>query len=259
MDKFNEYLNPNWEINRPRILLFADILGFKQMIKEGPHHYFSKEFKKFIIRLKSLLLPLQAGNHLRLSVFSDTILIGADSCTIKNFNLIVKASSILMFVCHEFNWPINGCIACGNLTFDIPFLTSEEIEKYKHKKIVPFNVPILLGNAVVDAYEITANLFCYGIVLHKNMEPLLIAANNHSDLRLHQPFLSNVIPLKDGSKDRSYFYLNWIDVKTQVNHGNVSVIDLENWLSKMGKGKSGRPLDYIHNTHTIINAVNNIK
>lgn len=255
MVKIKEYLKPNWESNRERIILFADILGFKRMLLDNKHIDFLKKFRAFIDRLKSLMLPLQAGNHLRISIFSDTIIIGADSCTLKNFNLIVKASAILMYVCHEFKWPINGCIACGNLTFDIPIQSQEEVEEYKHKRIVPFNVPILLGDAVIYSYSINMEMFCYGIVLHENMIPLLEAANKSIDDKLHQPFYKSLIPLKDGTQ-QTLHYLYWIKVPTHVNNGKITFQNIEDWLKELEINQCKRVMEYINNTRNILININ---
>ena len=228
MKYIKRYMKVDWNANRNRIILFADIMGFTKMVQNNKHSDFLKQFRKFLDRLKSLMMPLQAGNHLRITVFSDTIVIGADSCTIKNLNLIVKASAILMYVCHEFKWPINGCIACGNLTFEIPIMTQQQIEEYRKKKIIPFNVPILIGDAVINSYAINSKMFCYGIVLHENAIPLLTASVQEGII---QPFYMVQVPFKDDSSE-SLYYLSWIEVPTQINNEKITYQDLIDRLEK---------------------------
>lgn len=248
MEEIKKYLKSNWSANRNRIVLFADIMGFTKMVQANKHSDFLKQFRAFIDQLQSLIMPLQAGNHLRITVFSDTIVIGTDSSTIKNLNLIVKAAAILMHVCHEFKWAINGCIACGNLTFDIPIMTQQQIEKYRKKRIIPFNIPILLGDAVINSYIINTKMFCYGIVLHENTVPLLNASVHDG---LIQPFYKVQVPFKENQSE-SLYYLNWIEVPTQTNNGKITLQDLIDRLEKMEIGQSERVKVYIHNTRNIL-------
>lgn len=236
-----------WEENRPRILLFADIMGFKALIGKTEHSELVKQFRDFTNQLIKLIEPLKTGKHLRLTIFSDSIVIGADSCTIKNFNLIVKAAALLMCTCYRFSLPINGCISCGNLAFDVPENAENEVD-----------VPIILGDSVVKAHLLNEDLFCYGIILHPSAEELLENSLTHKEKKFHHPFFHLPIPLKSGGFARLN-YLLWPAVHISINNEKIKIEDEEKWLVEIEKNDLPRVRAYVHNTREILSQIQNLK
>lgn len=251
-EAYKDFLDVDWKTNRTRILLFADIMGFKNKVFSKTHSQLVAEFKKFIEELTKLMEPLETGRHLRLTMFSDSIIMGTDSCTIRNFNIIVKAAAILLNLCHKYSLPINGCISCGNLTFEEQIQTSEQEAEIKGKRKVQPYMPLFVGDSVVNAYLLNADLFCYGIVLHPTAEQLFIASQNHSDSKYHHPFYYLPVTLKSGGSAHLY-YLSWADVPTPIK--GISNKDILTWLKNIESGSPVRARAYINNTLNLIESI----
>lgn len=245
---YKDYLETDWNANRNRILLFADIMGFKELVKTKQHSDLVLKFRKFINELTMLMEPLETGKHLRLTMFSDSIIIGTDSCTIKNFNIIVKAAALLMNLCYEHSLPINGCISCGSLTFDEQSQSAERISETKGKRKIQPYMPLFIGDSVVNAHILNEDLFCYGIVLHPSAESLFKESTRHLNKKFHHPFRYIPIPMKSGGHANLY-YLLWTDVSTPLTLKGVSLMHYIEWLKDLEQSKAtSRPRTYIYHT-----------
>ena len=221
------------------------------MVNNIAHSQLVGNFRKFINELTKLMEPLETGRHLRLTMFSDSIIMGTDSCTIKNFNIITKAAALLMNLCHSYELPINGCIACGSLTFDEQIQTPEMEAEIKGKRKVKPYMPLFVGESVVNAHLLNEDLFCYGIVLHPSAENLFKESTKHRDNRFHHPFHFIPVPLKSGGHAHLY-YLSWTNVPTPKNK-YVSKENVKTWLEKIEISLPSRPRTYVYNTLEIIN------
>lgn len=102
MGKKIKHLKVDWNAVHDRIILYADIMGFKAKLNNTVHNDVTKELRQFIKALSNHISPYQTGGHIRMTLFSDLIVIAADRCTIPNFRLIVKAAAALMQECHTF-------------------------------------------------------------------------------------------------------------------------------------------------------------
>lgn len=246
-EEYKEFLETDWDSQRIRILLFADIMGFKAKVHKNNHAELVKEFRRFINELTNLMEPLETGRHLRLTMFSDSIIMGMDSCTVKNFNIITKAAALLMSLCYEYEYPINGCIACGSLTFDEQIQTPEMEAMIKGKRKVKPYMPLFVGNSVVDAHLLNEDLFCYGIVLHPSAEKLFKYSNNHKEDKYHHPYYYVPVPLKSGGHAHLN-YLSWTEVPTPktTTKDNVKI-----WLKKLEENLLPRQRTYVYNTLNI--------
>lgn len=250
-NEYKDFLDTDWTANRARILLFADVMGFKAMVNSKQHVELVNTFRKFINELTKLVEPLETGRHLRLTMFSDSIIMGTDSCSIKNFNIIIKAAALLMNLCHKYKFPINGCIACGNLTFDEQIQTPEMEAEIKGKRKVKPYMPLFIGESVVNAHILNEDLFCYGIVLHPTAEDLFRQSLKHREEKYHHPFHYIPVPLKSGGFAHLY-YLSWISVPTPLKDKDLSNDDIKHWLEAMEAVSTSRPRTYIYNTLQII-------
>ena len=249
-ESFKVFMDTDWNTNRPRILLFADIMGFKEIVSTNSQLELVSKFRKFINELTKLMEPLEIGKHLRLTMFSDSIIMGTDSCTIQNFNIIIKAAALLINLCYKYQLPINGCISCGNLTFDEQIQTAEQASENKRKRKIQPYMPLFIGDSVVNAHSLNAELFCYGIVLHPSAEKLLAASNKHSNIKYHHPFYYLPIPMKSGGFAHLY-YLSWTKVPTQAQSSTIA--NYVTWLNNLETEKSYRPRAYIYHTKQIFN------
>lgn len=205
--------------------------------------------------------PFQTGGHLRMTLFSDLVVIAADRANIACYKLLVKAASQLMQECSTFGYFINGCIALGKLAFDEGTQTVINAKSSSSKANSatsgkPSNyMPLFVGQSVVDAYLLTEELFCYGIVLHPSVESL---HNKYMKINTEDPAWIRInVPLKKGGYAPLY-YLDWTKVKLAQKSPDENQVIEE--LNKMLTNTSSvRARAYILNTITIYNQIVSLK
>lgn len=192
--------------------------------------------------------PLETGEHIRMTMFSDTIIIGADKSTVRNFNIIVKAAALIMHLCHEYGYAINGCISCGNLTYDMQVRKGGKSNKP--------SMPLFVGQSVVDAYLLNEELFCYGMVLHPSAEKLLGKSKADRNVKYHHPFYFLPVPMKRGGYAQLN-YLSWFEVPTAKNPGanEITNENIMEWLKNMESSVGVRPRTYIYNTKQLMTSI----
>ena len=109
-----------WNENSDHIVLFMDIMGFKDRVMRMGHKELLEkmiEFKEKNDRLKPLLKD-KNGELLRMVQFSDSIIIASLDDSKSALNKIVKAGVVLMQNALETGFALKGAIAKGPLTFD---------------------------------------------------------------------------------------------------------------------------------------------
>ncbi len=235
----------DWNSNHERIILYADIMGFKQLLRELTHEEIVNKLRLFVDNIRKRMSPYQTAGHLRMTLFSDLVVMAVDSCSTKNFLLIVKAAAELMRECHIHGFPVNGCISCGNLIFD------DSIEGNKDAKPkIPY-MPLFAGQSVVDAYLLNEDLFCYGIVLHPNSEKILTKTLDEiaETTEEQPPFKILNVPLKNGGYAPLY-YFNWNKVKLAKN--DIAIDDIVNRTMEISKDIVPRTRAYAYNTLSLI-------
>lgn len=248
----------DWDSDNSRIILYADIMGFKAKLANTRHKDVVKELREFVITVSKHLSPYQTGGHLRMTLFSDLIVIASDSDSLKNFKLIVNAAAALLHECHTFKYPINGCIARGHLAFDEaetmtdPKGNGEMTVKIGRKGQY---MPLFVGQSVVDSYLLNEDMFFYGIVLHPSSEGLL---KDYTDKLKNEklPFYRLPVPMKSGGNANLY-YLDWSQIKLANNI--VGQKDIREYLEDLENQVGIRPHVYIHNTLKIIETIESKK
>lgn len=262
-----KHLPVDWTSNHDRIILYADIMGFKERLKSTEHSVLVEGLREFIGGLCKSLSPYQTKGHLRMTLFSDLFVIAADRCSPKNFMLIIKTAAALMQECHLKGYPINGCIASGPLTFDAPeILTSSCSYQNKTDAGVLCNLkkrndntiysnqymPLFVGRSVVDAYLLNEELFCYGIVLDRSIEKYYLdnldSFKDIDSIPLHMI----PVPLKSGGFARMY-YLEWTRIKLAEN--KVDLNGVIRSLLDMEPDSGVRARAYINNTLDIYSEI----
>lgn len=264
----SKHLKTDWEGFHDRIILYADIMGFKATLKSTSHEVIVKKLRNFIRNLSLHLSPYQTGEHLRMTLFSDLVVIAADRCTIPNFMLIISAAAALMRECYLYDFPLNGCITCGPLTFDGPDACMDVVANYslpgsqtdgqssqnsaiKSSQRSKAYMPLFVGQAVVDAYLLNEDLFCYGLVLHPKVEDLYKKASNVNPL----PFCKLPVPLKSGGF-ANLFYLDWNKVKLAKN--TISLTDVIAKTTEIEASLVPRSRVYARNTNQLLQELNKI-
>lgn len=134
-----------WNENSDHIVLFMDIMGFKDRVMRMGHKELLEkmiEFKEKNDRLKPLLQD-KNGELLRMVQFSDSIIIASLDDSKSALNKIVKAGVVLMQNALETGFALKGAIAKGPLTFDS-------------------GSGIYFGRSIIDAYLLEEELKFYG-------------------------------------------------------------------------------------------------
>lgn len=237
----------DWNSNHKRIILYADIMGFKQFLKAHPHSEVVDKLRQFVKNIRKNLSPFRTAGHLRMTLFSDLVVMAVDSCTPKNFLLIVKAAAELMRECHIHGFPVNGCISCGDLVFD-------DSNENENESKLPY-MPLFAGQSVVDAYLLNEDLFCYGIVLHPNSEYIFKETCKAIEEKNEEqpPFTLLNIPLKKGGFAPMQ-YFNWCKVKLAKNDVDINAV--KNATEVFIQDIVPRTRAYALNTLNLINKMN---
>ena len=229
-----------WNENGDHIVLFMDIMGFKDRVTRMEHKELLEkmiEFKEKNDRLKPLLKD-KKGELLRIVQFSDSIIIASLDDSKSALNKIVKAGVVLMQNALETGFALKGAIAKGPLTFD-----SES--------------GIYFGLPLVDAYLLEEELKFYGVVFHHSVEELIQQYKDNPPMKgqreLKIPVSEYQIHLKSG---RSTHYCILYHKLTKVlSEGDYSST-LEKHLKSFSRTVSGSPKIYVDNTFDFIKNAN---
>lgn len=217
----------SWLEDRERLILYADIMGFKERVLTTNHFDLRKSLLNFMDSFNRKMKPLLTGNYIKYVQFSDSIIIVANGTDSKMFNIITKAAICLMHGAMSHGFPIKGVLAMGQFTFD------EKSELY-------------FGKPLVDAYILHDEVYYYGIVAHHSVEPFI---KKYSYLNL--PYCKDPIPLKKGKT--SHYHLSWQYFKLNLSTCTISP-KAEKWLATIEEKVSGTPRIYVDNTRFVINS-----
>ena len=142
----------NWS-KGDHFVLYMDIMGFKEKINSIPHASLKEILWTFQTKNNKLkpLIKSKESELMRISHFSDSIIVASFDAGKLSLNRIIKAGAILMRNGLESGIALRGVIAKGPLTFD-------------HEKNLYFGKPI------VDAYTLEGQINLYGIIVHHSAE-----------------------------------------------------------------------------------------
>lgn len=221
------------------LVLFLDIMGFKDRIMRTPHEQLDlqlREFKKRHNKLK----PLMDNGSIELLHFSDSIIVVAHKADIFTLNRLVKIATILLQIGLESQFAMKGAIARGKITFD-------SIDQ------------LYFGQALVDAYLMEEELKFYGVAFHHSAEKLVIEAlermyyPDSKKIRIYYPIHECSIPLK--TCKCKHYLIAWHKLNTALSQDDITE-DSKNWLANMNLTVSGAPRVYVDNTIAIIDEIN---
>lgn len=227
----------SWNADVERLVLFADIMGFKERVLNTEHEKLRKNMEAFHDKLEKQSSPLRQNEKLKFAQFSDSILVVANGTDEQMFNLISKAAARLMHVALSEGIAIKGVIAQGKFTYN------ESKELY-------------IGKPLVDAYLLHDEIKFYGIVVHHSAEKTVkqYASENRN------PYTNLPVALEKGQTAHYHLCWNMMDKLLAVNDITE---ECNKWLEKIAETVSGRPRIYIDNTLKILKAdqeeINRIK
>lgn len=215
-----------WEDGTEKLILYADIMGFKERVMATEHEILRKSLLDFKNKFKRKIRRLHVKEEcLRYVQFSDSVIIVVNGVDDKMLKIITKAAICLFHSAMSNGFPLKGVISKGKFTFD------RENELY-------------LGRPLVDAYMLHDEIYYYGIVVHHSLESLV---KEYSSLGL--PYCKGKIPLKKGTT--AHYHLSWQYFDDNLSTGDIST-KADKWLSKIEETVSGTPRIYIDNTRNVI-------
>ena len=207
-------------VTSERLVLFADIMGFKDRVMRTKHTELKKDLLAFKAKWTNRMKPLEKGNHLYYSQYSDSILVVTDKAGEQQANLITKAAIILMQECLKMGFPLKGAIAQGEFTYDA-------------------SNQLFFGRPLVDAYLLQESVKYYGIVLHHTAEKTVMRC---PEAKKHYTKLKAF--MENGRV--SHWNLCW--QKVDLTLDEKKACDWGTWLDKIENQVSGRPRIYVDNT-----------
>lgn len=216
---------PNWADSEERLLLYADIMGFKSRVLSLSHDHLKRQLTSFRNDWQNKMSPLKTKDYLRFVQFSDSILIVVNGIDEKMFNLLTKASVCLMHMALEHGFPIKGVMSQGKFSFD------KDNELY-------------FGRPLVDAALLHDELKYYGVVVHHSAEHTVKLYQSDSN-----PYSNTPIALDGG--ESSHFHLAWNLLNTSYQPENITE-KCNKWLAKIEESVSGRPRIYVDKTRKIL-------
>lgn len=219
---------------KKHFVLYMDIMGFKNIISTTQHKKLQELMMKFIDGLNSGTQPL-VNPYLRMTRFSDSILFVTEDTTEQSFKNLTLLAVRVMHYGLKNKFPIRGCIALGNLTYD-------EINQ------------LIFGKALVDAYLLEEEILHYGVVVHHTAEAAA-RQYNAKNPKNNPLYFETIIAMKQGKFP--HHQLAWHRLNYNLDTGNITNEALK-LLDQIQQTVSCRPRMYIENTRRMITEINHI-
>lgn len=216
---------PKWNDDVPRLILYADFMGFKNRVFSSSHGELKALLEEFNESWHKKLQPLQIGGNLKFVQFSDSILVVVNGTNEKMFNLITKAAISMMHEALKINFGIKGVMAQGIFSFD-------------ESKGLYFGLPL------VDAYLLHEEIKYYGIVVHHSAENTV-----KTNLSNSNPYSKKNIYIEKGKV--AHYHLCWNLVDHMLAPKDITDV-CNSWLDAIEETVSGAPRQYIDRTREVI-------
>lgn len=214
-----------WDVDGERLLLYADVMGFKDRVATRSHQRLKEEILKFRSDWDTRTSCLKLGDYLKFVQFSDSMLLVVQGIDTRMFNLITQAGVCLMQIAMENQFPIKGVLAQGTFTFD------EERQLY-------------FGQPLVDASLLHDQLKFYGIAVHNSAEKTVKA---NADIL--KPYSKTQIDIEKGKV--SHYHLCWNTLNSGYKYENITD-KCNKWLDTIEENVSGEPRMYVDRTRQIL-------
>jgi hypothetical protein len=230
-----------------RYVALLDILGFKDLINKNPHEKVMELFNNFRIYVQMSLAKEKttfdargrmvsdlSNSSINSNIISDSLIFWSNDNEIESFFELVECLHSLIYFCH--NRPfifLRGEITYGNFSY-------EHNGAIRGKNNTLIIHPIMLGKALVDAYEIERQLQIAGCII----DPKAIEAAKNANFKgfneswegliKEQKIIEYSMPLKNGSLKS--WTINW--VSRASNPDKETIYNGFNSFSKTVKDQS---------------------
>ena len=216
---------PKWDQDVPRLVLYADFMGFKNRVFSANHGELRSLLVEFNKSWHNRLKPLQLSGDLKFAQFSDSILVVVNGTDAKMFNLISKAAICMMHEALKIKFGIKGVIAQGTFSFDS-------------------DMGLYFGRPLVDAYLLHEEIKYYGIVVHHSAENTV-----KNNIGTKNPYIKSDIYIERGKV--AHYHLCWNLINERLSPENITPL-CNTWLDGIEETVSGTPRQYIDKTRKII-------
>lgn len=214
-----------WNQDAERLILYADVMGFKSRVLTRTHEDLKREFQEFRKAWDARISPFRQNELLKFVRFSDSMLIIVKGVDKKMFNLLTKAAVALMQVAMEKKFPIKGAVAQGTFGF------------YEDKQLY-------FGQPLCDAAILHDQLKFYGIAVHHSAEKTVRMYSTAEN-----PYSKTPIYIDKGKVCHYHLCWNLLDRKSQSN----DITELcEKWLQTIEESVSGEPRMYVDRTLDVL-------
>lgn len=217
ISKIKSKLSKKQEITTDRFIVFLDIMGFKDRVARTDHDSLLSQLEKLNSEI-SKHINNNKEHGIKLSQFSDSILIYSSNSSTKSLESISKVTCNVMQTAIKAGFPLKGAIAKGKITCD----TIKQL---------------YFGQALIDAYLLEENVKYYGVLAHNSVEADIKKLDSQT------LFHDIEAPLKSGTV--CHYELAW-----HIADRDASKSD----LTKIRETVSGDPRKYIDNTLKVIDS-----
>lgn len=185
-----------WSEEGERLLLYADVMGFKSRVATRSHNVLKREFADFRAVWDKRTEALKLNNYLKFVQFSDSMLLVVQGVDSRMFNLLTQAAACLMQISIEKGFPIKGAIAQGYFTFN------ETKQLY-------------FGQPLVDASLLHDQIKFYGIVVHNSAEKTIKA-----NADIEHPYIKTTVYIERGKV--SHYHLCWNLINSRYKYEDIT-------------------------------------
>lgn len=223
----------SWKITDNRIVLYLDIMGFKELVqKSNPERLYDhlKEAISFASTMQAMgyadldRAGIKDRPRIKSQVFSDSIVFVSEGTSVADVSVITKGAKWISMVLFQYHIMFRGAIAVGNMTYD------DENS-------------IFFGQPLIDAYQLEQQLDQFGIVAHNTYEYLLKRTYKDEECKDSlQDFMP--YPIRTDRGPAKHLLLDWIKFAEDV-HGKKFHEEIYSILSCQ---MSGGPRHYLDNT-----------
>ncbi len=219
-----------------RFVAYIDILGFKEMLGS------QRKKDEVYIKLRSLFdrvarfnVDENRSNDSNVVVynFSDSFCIFTKDDSDESFYSFTLRCREIMTSAIDLNLPLKGAVAFGYIDIDV----------YRR---------IFVGQPMVDAVLLEADLHYIGIVVHHSAEDFVNGNKIASPMKekIHTRYYECITPFKTCSV--AHWNVDWFNaytfMKKEETLGDHDFENLKNQIRKMRSMTSGKPRKYYENT-----------
>jgi len=213
--------------NSKKIVAFLDILGFKQLVKNNGHTYLVNTFKKFLFMNEYSLSNGEVNknatnkdelfntdiSNINLILISDGIVLFTNNSSIDSFISMVDAISTLLNNGIKEGLPFRGGISCGDFSTLLKISTNQKFI---------FSKQLILGKALVEAYELELQQEWSGCIIQQNCIEQFSNIAEKAKLNFiidNNKIIEYNVPLK--KEKAKYYVVNWVKNNHSINKENI--------------------------------------